>query len=130
MQNLSQLFGRVAEEQFNCIFLRNFAQITDQDRFALADFVDHIKTFRVKVQRTKVVIREHKARKAVLIRLKGKGGESVAANRRNAVVTNDSGRKLMTKGYTIGTTGAEAPRSANVVDNTSRQIVRHMLSFT
>jgi hypothetical protein len=132
-QNLSQLFGRVAEEQFNCIFLRNFAQITDEDRYALADFVDYIKTFRVKVQRTKVVMREHDTRKAALIRLKGKGDKSMAAGRRNAVMTYESGNRLVTGGY--GIEGAlevisSPSSSANVSRNASRQTLLRAQSFS
>mmetsp|Transcript_23047 Transcript_23047/g.33738 ORF Transcript_23047/g.33738 Transcript_23047/m.33738 type:complete len:922 (+) Transcript_23047:83-2848(+) len=86
-QNLSQLFGRAAEEQFNCIFLKKFSDITDDDRQTLSDFVEYMKLFRVKVKRTKVIMREHTLRKAALVRFStNKGKASYAADRRNAIV--------------------------------------------
>lgn len=89
-QNLSQLFGRVAEDQFNCIFLKNFAKVTDDDRYSLAEFVNYIKKFRVKVKHIKIVAKRHESGKAALIRLKGKGADSVAADRRKAIVCEES----------------------------------------
>ena len=79
--------------------MKNFEHITDDDRYNLSEFVDYIKTFRVKVKRTKIVVKEHQNRKAALIRLKGKGSDSVAAGRRNAVQSTDmSIIKVLSKG--------------------------------
>jgi hypothetical protein len=56
-QTLSQLFGRAAEEKFNCIFLRNFLTLQDADRVTLRGFVEHMKQHKLSVKRARLQVR-------------------------------------------------------------------------
>lgn len=61
------MFGRAAEEQFNCIFLKNCLDIRDEDRQTLGDFISYLKAFRVRIQRKRLVLREFSDKKAALV---------------------------------------------------------------
>lgn len=53
-QNLSQLFGRDAEEKFSCIFLRNCLDLEDTDRETLGGFVEHLKKQKLAVKKVRL----------------------------------------------------------------------------
>ena len=66
--------------------MKNCLEIRDEDRQTLSEFIFHLKTFRVRIQRPKVVLKEFIEKKAALVRFSYKQAkESLIGLRRNAV---------------------------------------------
>ena len=60
-QSLCQLFGsKVAEEKFNCIFLRRISDLQDSDRITLSEFVEHMKQQKLAVKKYRLQVKSFK----------------------------------------------------------------------